>query len=157
IGPALRPMQEPRSARAITAIGEPQEEEKGVADMTWGASELQAPVHPVPDQTQASQPAPMLMPASAPAVQPRRTIAARLALIVLFMIAAGLAVYQFVLRPKKPTPPPPPTVASLKFVVQPTDAIVEIGGKEVGHSSPFETTLDPGVYTITVRRDGYKK
>jgi hypothetical protein len=123
--------------------------------MTWGASELPAPLHPIPDQAQASQP-PMMMPA-VPATQPRRNIAARLALVVLFMIAAGLAVYQFVLRPKKPLPPPPPVVAALKFVIQPADAVVEVGGREVGHSSPFEKALDPGVYTVTVRRAGYKK
>jgi hypothetical protein len=99
----------------------------------------------------------MMMPSAAPSTQPRRNILARLALAVLFMIAAGLAVYQFVLRPKKPTPVAPPPVASLKFVIQPADAIVEIGGKEVGHSSPFESQLDPGFYTITVRRPGYKK
>ncbi|HSR95738.1 MAG TPA: PEGA domain-containing protein, partial [Kofleriaceae bacterium] len=151
----LRPSQEQRAARAITAIGESQEEEKGVADMTWGASELPAPLHPIPDQAQTSQP-PMMMPA-VPATQPRRNIAARLALVVLFMIAAGLAVYQFVLRPKKPAPPPPPVVAALKFVIQPADAIVEVGGREVGHSSPIEKALDPGVYTVTVRRQGYKK
>jgi hypothetical protein len=92
-----------------------------------------------------------------PAPTARRTLAARLALVVLFMIAAGLAVYQFVLRPKKAPPPPPPAIATLKFIVQPTDSIVEIGGKEVGRSSPFEAELDPGVYTVAVRRPGYKK
>ncbi|MGH9888895.1 MAG: PEGA domain-containing protein, partial [bacterium] len=66
-------------------------------------------------------------------------------------------VYQFVLRPKKPAPPPPPVVAALKFVIQPADAVVEVGGREVGRSSPFEKALDPGVYTVTVRRAGYKK
>jgi serine/threonine protein kinase len=155
----LRPSQESRAARAITALGDAQgDEDKGVADITWGADPHQQPMlHTLPDQGQSAPPSPMMMPAVAASAQPRRNILARLALAVLFMIAAGLAVYQFVLRPKKPTPVAPPPVASLKFVIQPADAIVEIGGKEVGHSSPFESPLDPGFYTITVRRQGYKK
>jgi eukaryotic-like serine/threonine-protein kinase len=152
--PLLRPSQEHR-ARPVTSVGEPQhDEDKSAVEMPWGADPNQPLHHVLPDQ--AVPPPQMVMPAAAPAPASRRNLAARLALIVLFMIAAGLAVYQFVLRPKKPPPAPPPAVATLKFDVQPTDAIVEIGGKEHGRSSPFEIKLDPGVYTIAVRRQGYK-
>src|SRR5262249_20334002 len=93
----LRPSQEPRSGPAITAAGEPQpEEEKGVADITWGADAVQAPIHALPDHGQAVA-APQLIAPAAAVTAPRRNLAARLALVVLFMIAAGLAVYQFVL------------------------------------------------------------
>src|SRR5262245_60301892 len=104
------PSQEPRSARPVTSVGEPSPvDDKGVADLTWGADALQAPMHrAVPEPGHAAAPPPKAMPAGAPVMQPRRGLAARLALVVLFMIAAGLAVYQFVLRPKKSAPPPPP-------------------------------------------------
>src|SRR5262249_34338710 len=60
------------------------------------------------------------------------------------------------LRPHKPAAPPPPAVTAIRFVVQPVDAVVEVGGKEAGHQSPFDTQLGPGVYSIRVRKDGYK-
>jgi hypothetical protein len=34
--------------------------------------------------------------------------------------------------------------------------VVEVGGKEAGRQSPFEAQLGPGVYSIRVRKDGYK-
>jgi hypothetical protein len=90
------------------------------------------------------------------AAAPRGLSLARLVLVLLCSVAAVLALYQFVLRPRKPATPPPPPVTALKFVVQPADAVVEVGGKEVGHQSPFETQFGPGVYSIRVRKDGYK-
>jgi hypothetical protein len=78
-------------------------------------------------------------------------------LVVLVGIAGGLVMYQFLIRPAPPaSPPPPPPAASIKFAVQPADAVVEIGGREVGHSSPFDTELEPGVISVVVRRQGYK-
>ncbi|MBC7978904.1 MAG: PEGA domain-containing protein [Myxococcales bacterium] len=96
--------------------------------------------------------------ASIQAQAPRRNSLARVALVVLCAIAAMLAVYQFVLR-KKPAVavPAPSPIASIKFIVQPEDSIVEIGGKEAGRLSPFEAPLEPGVYSIAVRRAGYKQ
>jgi serine/threonine protein kinase len=135
-----------------------------LADLTWG-SDVPQSGHPIPDQAAPALPvppappqAPVVMPTIGASIQAHhRNSSARIALVVLFMIAAGLAAYQFLLRPKKPVTAPPVPVASLKFIVQPADAIVEIGGKEAGHSSPFETQIEPGVYSVSVRRQGYKR
>jgi serine/threonine-protein kinase len=137
------------------------EEEKSVADLTWGA-DAQSAIHAIPDQAMPppapASPPVMAMPTIGASIQAhRRNSGARLALVALFTIAAGLAAYQFLLRPKKPVAVPAVPLASIKFIVQPADAIVEIGGKEAGRSSPFETQLEPGVYSVSVRRDGYKR
>ena len=47
--------------------------------------------------------------------------------------------------------------AQVKFEVQPPDAAIVIGGKLSGRKAPFETQLEPGVYSIIVTRDGYKR
>jgi len=143
------------------------DDDKSVADLTWGADPQASALHMIPDnaivpqpQPQPPQQQPVAMPTIGAAMiqAPRRNSAARLALIILFAIAAGLAAYQFLLRPKKAVvvPPAPPALASVKFDIQPSDAIVEIGGKEAGHSSPFETQLEPGVYSVSIHRQGYK-
>jgi serine/threonine-protein kinase len=137
--------------------GEVGDDDKSVADLTWGMDPAQAQIHHLPDQDAPSE---VAGPATgAPAQPERRGGVARLALVALFAVAAGLAVYQFVLRhPAAPPPPPPapPALATVKFSIQPSDAVVEIGGKEVGRSSPFETRLEPGMYSVSVHRQGYK-
>ncbi|HEU4733181.1 MAG TPA: protein kinase [Kofleriaceae bacterium] len=169
-GPSRPASAEPRFGRGSASVNEGTlDEDRLLADLTWGSD---AGGSPFPRQTARSGPAtsaqrpsqppdpaaePQVAPVAGASIRPpRRGALARLALAALFAIAAGLAGYQFVLRSKKPLPPPPPPVASLKFVVQPADAIVEIGGKEVGHGSPFEVQLDPGVLSVAVRRPGYK-
>ncbi|HET7500320.1 MAG TPA: PEGA domain-containing protein, partial [Kofleriaceae bacterium] len=148
------------------------DEDRSVVDLTWGSDAGGSPFPrptgrtdpqaAAPAATQRpSQPASPAKPQAVPVIgasirPPRRSVLPRLTLGVLFAVAAGLAAYQFVLRPKKSPPPPAPPVAALKFVVQPADATVEIGGKEVGHGSPFEVQLEPGVLSVAVRRTGYK-
>lgn len=157
----LRRSQEFRARSATHA--EAVDDDKAVADMTWGAdADKSATQHPIPDQALVPVAAPALLPrpmigASIQAQATHRNSFARLALVVLFGIAAMLAVYQFVLRKKPPIVVPTPPVASIKFIVQPADSLVEIGGKEAGHSSPFEAPLEPGVYSIAVRHPGYKQ
>jgi serine/threonine-protein kinase len=172
-GIAARPTEiAPRPSQPVRAMtsAEP-DEDKAVADLTWGNDgEKSSTLHPVPDQALAA-PAHAHTPAPAPALPPPmigasiqsrapaqgKSSLARAALVVLFAIAAALAVYQFVLRGKKPAPVAPAApVATLKFIVQPTDSIVEIGGKQAGDSSPFETKLEPGVYSIAVKHAGFK-
>jgi len=160
-----------RITGSIDAV--PVDEEKSLADLTWGSDAAPAAVHELPDQAdpqltpatlaRAMAPQPPSLPtpltsASGASIGARpRGSRAYLVLIGLLVIAAGLAVYQFVLRPKPPAPAPAPPLASLKFIVQPSDAIVEIGGKEAGHDSPFEIQLEPGIYTVAVQRRGYKR
>ena len=55
-----------------------------------------------------------------------------------------------------PAPAPANTHGSLRFAIEPANAVIEIGGKEVGRSSPFDIDLDPGVYTVAVHADTYK-
>ncbi|HEX7843431.1 MAG TPA: protein kinase [Kofleriaceae bacterium] len=159
-------MAEPRSNRGTGPLDPVSEDEKSVADLTWGPEAApSSTLHPIPDQAAVPLPPPaapappaMPMPMIGSTLLPqRRNSFARLALIVLFAIAAGLAVYQFVLRtPKRPAPVAPAPVASINFVVQPADAVVEVGGKEVGRKSPFEAQLGAGVYTIRAQREGYR-
>jgi serine/threonine-protein kinase len=166
---------EPRASRGLSAADPTasptptrpsSDDEHAVADLTWG-SEVGGggPLHPIPDHSEldshsASLPAPAPPPigASFPTARSSRPQSiARLALVLLGSVAAVLAVYQFVLRPKKPAAPPPaPVVTAIRFVVQPADAVVEVGGKEVGHQSPFDSQLGAGLYSIRVRKDGYK-
>ena len=52
-----------------------------------------------------------------------------------------------------------PTVAApatVHFTVKPAGAVIEIGGTEVGRTSPYDAALAPGVYSLTVHQDGYK-
>lgn len=101
--------------------------------------------------------------ASSPAPSRFRTPAV-VTLGVLCAIAASFAVYQFAVRPTAvvapgaSTPTPAPSAPTLvKFIVQPPDSIVEIGGKKVSHASPFEVPLQRGVHSIAVSRAGYKR
>src|SRR4051794_23801269 len=167
---------EPRASRVLSAV-EPaasttppapsiparpgSDDEHAVADLTWGSDVGTAgPLHPIADHEVAPAapppPAPAIGASITGAAAPRGLSMARLALVLLGSIAAVLAVYQFVLRPRKSAPPPAPAVTAIRFVVQPADAVVEVGGNEAGRKSPFETQLGPGVYSIRVRKDGYK-
>jgi serine/threonine-protein kinase len=153
-----RSSQDQRSGRITGPLSEMgADEEKSVADLTWGADAQQSSGHLIPDHA-----TPLRTPAAVPLIGAsiqahRRNSGARLVLVALFAIAAALVAYQFLLRPKKTVAVPAVPLASIKFIVQPADAIVEIGGKEAGHSSPFEAKLEPGVYSVSVRRDGYKR
>jgi serine/threonine protein kinase len=162
---------EPRASRDLSAAdparpARPGSDDERAVDLTWGSDGVPAgPLHPIADQGASSSiPSPPSAPAiGAPigasitaAAAPSRHSLPRLALVLLGSIAAVLAIYQLVLRPKKPIPPTPPPVTSIRFVVQPADAVVEVGGKEASRQSPFETQLGPGVYSIRVRRGGYK-
>jgi serine/threonine-protein kinase len=166
-------LQEGRSGRFLpSAVESAADEEKSVADMTWGANEgAPSAIHPIPDHADApiaaattSPPNTRLpTPVAAPMIgaslrPPHRNSGARLALVGLFAIAAALAVYQFVLRsPKKPAPlAAVAPVSSIKFDIKPADAIVEVAGKEVGHASPFDYKTDPGMISISVHKPGYK-
>lgn len=155
------PLSNPRIAREMPSLDGPEDEK--VADMMWsdGAQRSSSVNHPIPDQSQprVDTAHPVLAPPAIGAAinKPQKNITARAVLGGLFAVAAGLAVYQFVLRPKKPAPvaPAAPVLASVKFSIQPADSIVEIGGKQV--STTTETQLEPGVYSVIVHREGYKR
>jgi len=149
-----------RLARSSGPMDAASDEEK-VADLTWGAEGGQPSSHPIPDHDSQPSVSPAAVitpsPIGASLRQQRRSPLGRVALIGLFALASGLAVYQFVLRtPKRPAPVTPPPVASIKFLITPPDSLVEIGGKEAGRHAPFEYQLEPGVYSVRVRHDGYK-
>jgi serine/threonine-protein kinase len=180
--PGTRPIAEPRPSRSLAAVDPTasttppapsaparpgSDDDRAVADLTWGSDVGTAgPLRPLadPDAAPAALPPPApeiagpigasIGASVAGAAAPRLPLA-RLALVLLGSVAAVLAVYQFVLRPRKPAPPPP-VVTAIRFVVQPADAVVEVGGKQAGRQSPFDAPLGPGVYSIRVRKDGYK-
>jgi serine/threonine protein kinase len=99
-----------------------------------------------------------------PALVPRwrsRTPAV-IALGGLCTIATGLTVYQFAMRPTVAVAPPrapamPNRPTLVRFIVQPPDSIVEIGGKEVSRRSPIEIPMERGVYSVAVSHSGYKR
>lgn len=97
---------------------------------------------------------------------PGRLVLAGLCTIVVVAVAVAVAVaaYLFLVRPPSavapaaPKPPAEPARTGLvKFVVQPPDSIVEVGGKEVTRQSPFELAIEPGAYSIAAHRVGFKR
>ncbi len=71
---------------------------------------------------------------------------------------AGLAVLAGILGGVLYAKREPALVAqpSLRFIVEPEGAVVEVAGSAIGSGSRIETEIAPGVYAIAVRRDGYK-
>jgi serine/threonine protein kinase len=157
--PPLRPsQQQQRRDRAVTPLGE-DDGDNAMAELSWGPNAVQSsPLHSLTEHDQNTPAPPVMMPAIGAAPPMRRNTVARLAVVVLFTLAAGVAAYHFLLQPKKlvVVPLPPPPIALVKFIVQPADATVLVAGKELGHSSPFETRIEPGVYSISVHRQGYR-
>lgn len=95
------------------------------------------------------QPDGIILPVAPP--PPATTTAVRksaLPLVMLGGLAVIAGVLAAVLYAKRAAPPK----ASVVFHTEPQDAIVEIAGKQVGSSA----ALAPGVYSVTVRSDGYK-
>ncbi|HET9485540.1 MAG TPA: serine/threonine-protein kinase, partial [Xanthomonadales bacterium] len=103
-----------------------------------------------------SEPQLVNIPQYTPTAHPSPPAKNRTPWMVLAALAVVAAVLGGVLLIKKlKTAPSEPTVVAdskLRFVVEPRDATIEIAGK------PFDpaTALDPGVYTVTVRKDGYR-
>ena len=77
-------------------------------------------------------------------------------LLILMLVAGGLGGYLLYLRSTKPATPAATSAALLRFEIQPAGAIIEIGGKEISRRSPYDHALDPGMYTVSVREQGYK-
>ena len=142
-------------------------EEAEHATEIWG-EDAQTAMSPGPDYS-AMAPAPIPIsssspvrayepalprPVAPPAEPPRRRMAIFLVAAIL-VVGGGIAIAVWPRGGATPTASPGPR-ASLKLQIDPADAIVEIGGKEITHASPFEAALDPGVYTVTVHREGYK-
>ena len=111
-----------------------------------------------PAELPASRPVAMIPPPPIAEAAPRRSNRLAIALVAgILVVGGGIAI---VLWPKGDAGPAAATAkprASLKFALDPPTAIVEIGGKAIPHTGPFEAPLDPGVYTVSVHADGYKK
>ncbi len=125
----------------------------------WG-EDAQTAMSPGPDYS-AMAPAPLTAPPSRafePAPPPRNRRTAIILFVAIVAVSAGITVAIAWPRGGGTAAPPIASAprASLKLQIDPADAIVEIGGKEITHSSPFEAALEPGVYTVTVHREGYK-
>ena len=97
-------------------------------------------------------------PAAAPARPGRRGVVVAIAL--LGSVAAGLGGALWWKHHRAAAPEVAAVAAAprgaLRFTVKPAGAIIEIGGKEVGRTSPYVAELAPGVYSVTVHQDGYK-
>jgi eukaryotic-like serine/threonine-protein kinase len=112
----------PRPGRVTGPFSEPPPDEETLsAEVTWDGDVQPPPAPELPDPSiDSSEPLPepsppIVMPPIGASLQARRRGSGfRLVLVVLFVIAAGLAAYQFLLRPKKPaTPPPAPSPTSV--------------------------------------------
>jgi hypothetical protein len=44
----------------------------------------------------------------------------------------------------------------VRFAIEPAGAVVAIGASDTGHAAPYETDLDPGIYSISIRYPGYQ-
>ena len=93
---------------------------------------------------------PMPVISSQPAKPPRRR-APVIIVLALAGIAGVLAAYLVATRKGEPTASAP-TTAAIAFAVTPSDAVVEIGGKV----APVTSELTAGVYSVTIRREGYR-
>jgi serine/threonine protein kinase len=157
------------------------EEEVSLASDIWGEdAKSTAQAMPDFDATSVAASGPYSYPLPAPppsqnfppsfaqqvaqALPPPRTRRWPLIVIpILLVIAASLAVY-LVSRPSKTTAPVAegsgsalvPARATLKLAITPADSIIAIGGKELGPGAQSEIELDPGVYSVAVRHDGFK-
>jgi serine/threonine protein kinase len=100
---------------------------------------------------------------SPPALAPSRSRSRVRAVIAVGALCTGLAVYQLAIRSTSAVAPAlltqqlPPRPAPVRFIVQPPDSIVEIGGEEVSRRSPFEIPMQRGVYSVAVSHPGYKR
>ncbi|MEJ7601334.1 MAG: protein kinase [Kofleriaceae bacterium] len=113
---------------------------------------------PRPASGDFSMMSPAAMPTPTPAPVPQPVVRSRApiyVLLILMLVAGGLGGYLLYLRSTRTTTAPS-TEAMLRFEIQPAGAIIEIGGKEISRRSPYDHTLDPGMYTVSVREDGYK-
>jgi hypothetical protein len=45
----------------------------------------------------------------------------------------------------------------VRFIVQPPDSVIEIGGSEISRHSPYEARLERGMYSVAVSHAGYKR
>jgi serine/threonine protein kinase len=88
-------------------------------------------------------------------VEPARSRTPLWILAGLAIVAGTLGGILYSKRGSEPTP----QVASrghVTFVTEPEGAVVEVGGNTLGTVSPIDTELAPGVYSIAVKRDGYR-
>jgi serine/threonine protein kinase len=110
---------------------------------------LPAPKHPI---------------TTAPMPRARFRWLAPVMVLVLVTLGVGVAADQFLrgapdvtVEPARPPASSAHTAAQLKLIIEPPDSVVEIGGKEVSRTSPFEIAIDPGVYSVAVSHAGYKR
>jgi hypothetical protein len=94
------------------------------------------------------------VPGAAPATSSKKNL---IVVALLLVVASAVATVLYIKNAKQP-PPSPPAVADahLTFVIEPAGSLVEVGGKDVGSTSPLETTVAPGVYSLAVKHDGFK-
>ncbi|MBL0219130.1 MAG: protein kinase [Myxococcales bacterium] len=103
----------------------------------------------LPTGVPSSMPLPVIAPEAAPI--PRRR-SPWIVLGVLAAIAAALGIYLLVKPKATPATTTAATTAAITFAVTPADAIIEIGGTV----SPAARELAAGVYSVTVRKDGFR-
>ncbi|HEY5934128.1 MAG TPA: protein kinase, partial [Kofleriaceae bacterium] len=133
-------------------------------DGVWGPQPSPAP-RPAADFS-ISSPAAMPTPSQSAMVPhfqppPSASRAPVFILLTLLLVAAGLGGYLLYLRSTKSAAViPVPASATIRFEIQPADAIIQIGGKEISRTSrdeaAFDHTLEPGMYSVTVQKPGFK-
>ncbi len=97
------------------------------------------------------------------AIKPKRTGLLVLGALVL-VAGAGTAAFLMTrdnrdsTAKREPSPPTQPTadIGHVKFVLEPPDAEIRIGGQVVHAGSPWSSELQPGNHQIEIHRQGYK-
>jgi eukaryotic-like serine/threonine-protein kinase len=132
-------------------------EEDLIAELAWGSDGQSYPLIDLPCSG-AATPGPRPGPSSAAIPVARlpgglRRWAVPAGVAGALILAAAGAVF---LRAPTAGSAPAPARATLNFKVQPSDSVISIGGTEVSQRTPYRTELDPGVYSIIIRRPGYQ-
>jgi len=90
-------------------------------------------------------------PAAVVATRPRSS---KKPIVILAALAVVAGVLAALLVWKKQSSAP--AKAAVRFEIDPIGAQVMVASREVGHTSPLDTELAPGVYPLKVELDGYK-
>jgi serine/threonine protein kinase len=150
-----KPSMRPKRVSQVP-VGPPPAEQ--TFDGVWGPQP--SPTPPPPGDFSVSSPAAMPTPAHQVMVQqppPSGSRAPVIVLMLLLLVAAGLGGFLLYQRSMKSAAVPAASnTATLRFEIQPEGSIIEIGGNEISRTSPYDHTLEPGMYSVTVRQPGFK-
>jgi eukaryotic-like serine/threonine-protein kinase len=123
-----------------------------IAELAWGSDGQSYPLIELPGKPASTSAMTSTSVIRVPDLSPRRW-ALPLGVAAALTAAAGAVM---ALRAPSRAEVPASSHAILNFAVQPPDASIAIGGVEVGRAAPRRAEVDPGVYSISIKRAGYQ-